>query len=241
VFSDRERFAKFVDKCSGIPDASERKVRGEQSGGTPVYNPYGAVWLYPKLENDYGLRDGIAHDLAYKEIVRHTGSENFYWLERGFGYQISTQMNGSIQSKFFATRSSGVIDTGGADSMPGFGDSPAGWRIRIGMELTGGQAMTLSELTKTRPQDYSNREMAAAYCFTDYLLHEQKEKLGEFLKSAYKEFVARYQEKKAPETAVELMNRLLETLEMSEEQFMDAFRLWALANYFELNAAEESK
>jgi hypothetical protein len=239
VFSDRARFAKFVDKCSGIPDASERKVRGEQSGGTPVYKPYGAVWLYPNLENDYGLRDGIAHDLAYKEVVRHTGSENFYWLERGFGYQLSTQMNGSIQSKFFATRSTGVIDTGGAESMPGFGDSPAGWRLRVGMELTGGTALSISELTKARPQGYTNREMAAAYCFTDYLLHEQKEKLGEFLKSAYKEFVSRYKAKKPPETAVELMNRLLATLGMTEQQFTDAFRIWALANYFELNKAEE--
>ncbi|MEZ5990920.1 MAG: hypothetical protein R3E76_01000 [Planctomycetota bacterium] len=241
VFSDRERFARFVDKCSGIPDASERKVRGEQSGGTPVYNPYGAVWFYPRLENDFGLRDGLAHDLAYKEIVRNTGGEQFYWLLRGFAYQVSTQMNGSIHSKFFATKSTGVIDTGGAEALPGFGDSPAGWRVMVGMELAAGTALTLTDLCKGRPQDYTNREMAAAYCLTDYLLHEKKEKLAAFLNSAYKEFVARYKEKKNPEDALELMNRLLESLEMDEQEFMDAFRIWALANYFDLNSAEEGK
>lgn len=241
VLSDRERFARFVDKCSGIPDASERKVRGEQSGGTPVYNPYGAVWLYPRLENDYGLRDGIAHDLALKEIQRHTGSENYYWLLRGFGYQLSTQMNGSIHSRFFAVKSTGVIDTGGAEAMPGFGDSPAGWRLRVGMELTGDSALTLSDLCKTRSQDYTDREMAAAYCFTDYILHEHKEKLSAFLQSAYTEFVARYKEKKGPETAQELLARMLESFEMDEEAFMSAFRLWSLANYFDLDASEQGK
>ena len=234
-------FARFVDKCSGIPDASERKVRGEQSGGTPVYNPYGAVWFYPRLENDFGLRDGLAHDLAYKEIVRNTGGEQFYWLLRGFAYQVSTQMNGSIHSKFFATKSTGVIDTGGAEALPGFGDSPAGWRLMVGMELAAGTALTLTDLCKGRPQDYTNREMAAAYCLTDYLLHEKKEKLAAFLDSAYKEFIARYKEKKNPEDALELMNRLLESLEMNEQEFMDAFRIWALANYFDLNSAEEGK
>lgn len=238
VFSQREKFAAFVDRCSGIRDASERKARAE-SGGTPVYNPYGAVWLYPNTDNDYGIRDGLAHDLAYKEILRHTRSEGMYWLPRGFAYLASTKMNGSVHSRFYATRSTGVIDTGGAEALPGFGPSPAGWRLKVGMMVAGKQTIPLGKLTQISGQHYGEDEIAAAYCYVDYLVNEHQEKLGEFLKSAHEEAIRRYREEEKPESAVELQERLLKTLGMTEEAFMTAFEKWALMNYFDMPVEQE--
>ncbi|MCB9893956.1 MAG: hypothetical protein H6839_05900 [Planctomycetes bacterium] len=239
VLIERDRFARFVEKCSGIPDASDRKTRAETSGGTPVYKPYGACWFYPNYTNDFGVRDGMAHDLGYKEMVRHFGSENYYWLIRGFGYVLSTQMNGSTSSRFFAVKSTGVIDTGGAESLPGLGNCAAGWRLHVAMTVAGDKPLTLSDLVKMRPQDYGQDETAAAFCFTDYLLHAHKEKLGEFMKNAYEEFVARYKEKKPAESASELLQRMLTVLGTNEPDFMTAFKTWAIANYIDLPSGED--
>ena len=238
VMKERERFSRFVDKCSGITDTAHRKEVASVSYGTPVYNPYGAVWLYPNLANDYGVRDGIAHDVASKEIFRLTGPEGAYWLARGLGYINSTHMNGSTSSIFYGVKTSGVLDTGGVEALPGFGNSSSGWRVQFGMELAGGTELKLSHLVKLRVGDYSQREMAHAFCYTDYLLNNHKDKLNEFLQGCYKERARRYNEKEDPETAAEILQRLWEALVLTEEQFMQGVRDWALANYFELPAEE---
>lgn len=238
VMQSRERFSKFVEACSGITDTAHRKEVAAVSFGTPTYSPYGAVWLYPNLANDYGVRDGIAHDVASKEIFRLCGGEGAYWLARGLGYINSTHMNGSTSSIFYGVKTSGVLDTGGAEALPGFGNSSSGWRVQFGMELTGGTELKLSHLVKLRVGDYSQREMAHAFCYTDYLLHEHKDKLNEFLQACYKERARRYNEKEAAETPQEILERLWTTLVLTEEQFMEKVRVWALANYFELPAEE---
>ena len=239
VMRDRERFSKFVETCSGITDVAHRKEVATISFGTPTYSPYGAVWLFPDLTNDYGVRDAIAHDVAAKEIFRLCGGEGAYWLARGLGYINSTHMNGSTSSIFYGVKTSGVLDTGGAEALPGFGNSSAGWRVQFGMELTGGTELKLSHLVKLRVGDYSQREMAHAYCYTDYLLHEHKDKLNEFLQACFKERARRYNEKEPAETPAEILQRLWETLVLTEEQFMEKVKTWALANYFALPVGDE--
>ncbi|MBZ0137186.1 MAG: hypothetical protein K8I27_12530 [Planctomycetes bacterium] len=238
VIRDRERFAKFVENCSGITDPTHRKEAATISHGTPTYNPYGAVWLYPSLENDYGVRDGIAHDVASKEIFRLCGPDGAYWLARGLGYINSTHMNGSTSSIFYGVKMTGVLDTGGAEALPGFGNSSAGWRVQVGMELVGGTEIKLSHLVKLRVGDYSQREMAHAFCYTDYLLHEHKDKLNEFLQACYEERARRYNAKEDAETAADILQRLWETLVLTEDQFMEKFRVWAQTTYFELPSGE---
>jgi hypothetical protein len=233
VLSQRERFARFVEKCSGINDAALRKDTAEVSGGGPTYNPYGTVWLYPDLANDFGLRDGLAHDIAAKEIFRYCGM-GAYWLARGLGYMNSTHMNGSVQSRFWIHKSTGVIDSAGREALPGMGDCAAGWRVEIGMQVAAEAELTLSALASVRDADFSQRETAAAFCFTDYLLHGHKAKLGEFLKSCYDERVRRNKEKLAPETPGETVERLYKVLETTEADFQQAFRVWVLKEYFAL-------
>lgn len=239
VLTERDRYARFVEKCSGITDAAHRKEAANAGWGTPTYNPYGSVWLYPNLANDYGLRDGIAHDLASKEIFRFCGTEGAYWLARGMGYLNSTHMNGSTAGTFFAVKTTGVIDSGGRESLPGFGNCSAGWRLRVAMEVTGGTELKLGQLAKLRVADFSQREMAHAFCFTDYLVREHQSKLAEFLKACYSERAKRYKEKQAEETAAEVLQRLYATLETTEDDFQAAFRTWVLANYVALPAKEE--
>lgn len=233
VLSERERFARFVESCSGITDASHRKEVATASGGSPVYNPYGSVWLYPRLENDYGLRDGIAHDIAAKEIFRYTG-QGAYWLARGFGYFNSTHMNGSATATFFGVRTTVVVDSGGREALPGFGNCSAGWRLNAGLEVAGGAALTPGDLIKLGVNDYTPREMAQAYAYTDFLVNARKEKFKEFLESAYKERTRRHNAKEAAMTAAETLELMYTTLELTEAEFMAAFREWALASYFAL-------
>lgn len=239
VMQSRDRFAKFVETCSGITDTAHRKEVASVSFGTPVYSPYGACWLYPNLANDYGVRDGIAHDVASKEIFRLCGGEGAYWLARGLGYINSTHMNGSTSSIFYGVKTSGVIDSGGVEALPGFGNCSSGWRVRFGLELTGGTELKLSHLVKLRVGDYSQREMAHAFCYTDYLLNQQKDKLNEFLQACYKERARRHNAKEPAETPAEVLQRLWETLVLTEDQFMEKVREWALANYFALPAEEK--
>ncbi|MCB9934081.1 MAG: hypothetical protein H6840_00170 [Planctomycetes bacterium] len=239
VMVDRDRYARFVEKCSGITDAAHRKEAATVGWGTPTYNPYGSVWLYPRLDNDYGLRDGIAHDLASKEIFRFCGTEGAYWLARGLGYLSSTHMNGSTQGTFYAVKTTGVIDSGGRESLPGLGNCAAGWRLRVAMEITGGTELKPGELARLRVVDFSQREMAHAFCYTDFLVNQHRAGLSEFLKACYDERARRYKEKQDPETATEILARLYKTLETTEEDFMAAFRTWALANYVALPIQEE--
>jgi len=233
VLNQRERFARFVDQCSGITDASHRAEVARDSGGTPVYNPFGSVWLYPRLDDDHGLRDAVAHDIASKEVFRYAGL-NAYWLGRGMGYINSAQMASSTRAQFYGIRSTGVIDSGGREALPGLGPSPAGWRLRVGMELIADSSMSLSDLGRLRISDYHEREMAHAFCFTDYLVHNHREKLAAFLRDAFQERSNRAREEIAEETGPELIARLLRNLEMTEQQFMDGFRLWAFETYFRL-------
>jgi hypothetical protein len=233
VLSQRERFARFIEKCSGINDAGLRKDMANNSAGGQTFNPYGAVWLYPDLASDFGLRDGMAHDIATKEIVRHCGT-SATWLKFGLSYMNSTHMNGTVRSKFWVHKSTGVIDSGKCEALPGLGDCAAGWRVEVGMQAAAETDMTLSALANVRDPDFTQREVAAAFCITDYLVNQHKAKLAEFLKAAHAEGQRRMKEKLAPETPAELVTRLYATLETTEADFQAAFRTWVLANYFVL-------
>jgi hypothetical protein len=233
VLSQRDRFSRFVEKCSNINDAGLRKDIATNSGGGQTYSPYGAVWLYPDLTNDFGLRDGMAHDIATKEIVRHCGV-SATWLMRGLGYMNSTHMNGSVRSKFWVHKATGVIDSGGREALPGMGECAAGWRVEVGMQCAAEVDVTLSQLVKVRDADFSQREVASAFCFTDYLVNQHKAKLAEFLKATHAESQRRMKEKLAPESPSDLVARLYTTLETTETDFQAAFRAWVLANYFVL-------
>lgn len=233
VLRERERFGRFIETCSGIEEASRRKEIAQVGGGTPVERPYGACWLYPNLDNDYGIRDGMAHDLAQKQITIHTG-DGAFWLAFGAGYLNSTHMNGSTSSRFYAVKSSQIIDTGGVEALPGFGESPAGWRLRVVMEITGGKRTKLRELAYSRPADYDNRAMAHAYCYTDYLINMHREKLAVFLKASYEERMKRIKAKEAGETPGAILDRLFATLELDEANFQAEFEKWCLTNYIKL-------
>lgn len=233
VIATRERFAAFVDKCSGLTDASERAEISKVSSGSQVFNPYGSVWLYPNLQDDYGLRDAIAHDVAIKDVFRCTGDVG-YWLAHGFGYLNSTHMNGSCASTFYGTRSSGVINTGGKESLPGLGSCSAGWRLHVALSLAGNKAIKPSQLATTRMNDFTEEHMAAAFCIVDFLSSQHKEKLKAFFESALAERMKRIKEKGTPETGQEIVNRLYAELGMDEAAFMTAFKTWAVVNYIKL-------
>ncbi|MBE7491552.1 MAG: hypothetical protein HS108_07345 [Planctomycetes bacterium] len=229
----RERFAAFIDKCSGLTDPSERSEIAKVGGGAQVFNPYGSVWLYPNTENDYGLRDAIAHDVSLKDVLRCTDMGG-YWLAHGFGYLNSTHMNGSCASTFYGTRASGVINTGGKESLPGLGTCAAGWRLEVLLRLVGGTAIKPGELARLRVNDFTEDHMAAAFCIADYLSSQHKEKLKAFFEGALAERSKRRKDKQAPETGTELVNRLLNELGMDEGAFMVAFKAWAVVNYVKL-------
>lgn len=233
VLSQRDRFALFVERCSGIADSGLRKDMANKSGGGQTFSPYGCVWLYPNLTDDYGLRDGMSHDIATKEILRHCGN-GATWLMRGMGYMNSTHMNGSVRTKFWVHKATGVIDSGGREALPGMGDCAAAWRVEIGMQAAAGVDVTLTELVKVPDPEFSQREVAAAFCFTDYLVNQHKAKLAEFLKSAHAEGQRRMKEKLAAETPAEIVARLYQTMETDEASFQSAFRAWVLSNYYVL-------
>lgn len=233
VIATRERFAAFIDKCSGLTDASERAEISKVSSGAQVFNPYGSAWLYPNTENDHGLRDAIAHDVALKDVFRCTG-EAGYWLAHGFGYLNSTHMNGSCSSTFYGTRSSGVINTGGKESLPGLGSCAAGWRLEVALALAGNKALKPSQLATTRVNDFTEDHMAAAFCIADFLSSQHREKLKAFFESALAERMKRIKEKATPETASEIVSRLYTELGMDEAAFMTAMKAWATVNYLKL-------
>lgn len=237
VFTQRDHFAKFVDTCSNIADASKRSEITKVGYGTEVYRPYGAAYLSPGIHDQGPVRDGIAHDLGSKVITRHT-AWNFYWLARGYGYLLSTQMNGSVAQQFYGLQTSAVIETGGRDALPGLGRSAAAWRLHAATDCAAGGGMTLSELVAARPADYKLREMAHAFSITEFLVAEHKTALVKFLKEAQAEMVARTRETKDHETGPELAQRLLKCLEMTEEEFNQARTAWVLENYVRLPGAE---
>ncbi|MCC6466076.1 MAG: hypothetical protein IT463_12120 [Planctomycetes bacterium] len=236
VFNNRDRFASFVEKCSGIEDPAQRNEVAKVSGGSETFKPYGSVWLYLQTGNDYGLRDGIAHDLGYKEITRCCGN-TAYWLAHGFGYLNSTQMNGSTHARFYGVKASTVIDTGGKDALPGLGDSPAGWRLHTAMLAAGNKLLKPSQLGAVRVNDLDNSHMAQSYCYAEFLVTQHKDKFSAFLKASIKDRSKRIKEKGQPETASEQNGRLFTELGLTEDEFVTAFRAWAIANYAKLPGA----
>lgn len=237
VFRTRAHFAKFLETCSNIQDASKRAEIAKVGYGAEVYKPYGAVYLSPVVDDQGPVRDAIAHDIGSKAIVRHTGW-NTYWLARGFGYYCSTQMNGSVAQQFYGVQTSAVVDSGGHDALPGFGRSAATWRLLVAMEAAAGTAMPLSELVAARPADYKRREIAHAFSFAEFLIAEHKPALAKFLQSAQAEVAKRAQEKKDNETGPEQMQRLLQCLELSEEDFNKAHAAWVLEEYVRLGVED---
>lgn len=235
VFKQRDHFAKFIEACSNINDAAQRAEYAKVGYGAEVYRPYGAVFLYERLENDWSLRDAIAHDLGAKAVVRNTGW-NCYWLVRGSGYLNSTQMNGSAATTMYAVKTSAVIDSGGRESLPGLGKCAAGWRLEVAMEVAAGSEMTLDALTKHRAPDYSTREMAHAFAMTEFLTLKYKEALKDFLDSARTELALRSKEKRQPESSEELTERLLKTLGKSGDELQAEFRAFVTENYVQLPA-----
>lgn len=233
VIGTRERFATFVEKCSGIDDPSHRAEVSKVSGGTPVYKPYGSVWLYADADNDYTLRDAMAHDIAGKEVSLRVGDGSF-WLERGFGYVNSVHMNGSTRAKFYGVKQSGIIDTGGRESFPGLGECAAGWRMKAAIQVAGNKAPKPSDLARTRINDFNEDTMAMSFAYADYLVNQHGDKLKSFFDGAYKERMARNKEKKPGETGQEIVSRLYTELGMDEAAFMNSFRAWAITNYVKL-------
>ncbi len=230
VFREREHYAAFVEKCSGISDERRRAETANNGYGSEVFSPYGAVFLYPQTDNDYGLRDAIAHDLAVKTI-RACTDWGAYWLVRGFGYLNSTQMNGSVESRFFLPRSSAVIDSGGREALPGLGKCASTWRLEIAMEYAANSALSLNKLVAVRPADYREREVAHSFVFTEFVLANHREKLTNFLKAAREERMARAREEKPLLTGAELLERMLKELGLTEDEFNQGCRAWVLENY----------
>ena len=238
VFGNRERFAAFIEKCSGIEDTAHRAEVARASHGTPVFKPYGSVWLYEFLDNDSGLRDAIAHDVAYKEVARCTDGGG-YWLAQGMGYLLSAQMNGTTLARFYGIRSSGVIDSGGKEALPGLGISPPGWRVRVALMLAGDKAPAPSHLAALRVNDYTNDHMALAFCWSEFLASRHAVQLKVYLESALKERMARLKEKKPQLTAAEVLARLYEALKVGEAGFMAEFKAWALSEYLRLPTGKD--
>lgn len=237
VFRNREHFAKFIDTCSNINDAAQRAEYAKVGYGAEVYRPYGAVFLYERLDNDWSLRDAISHDLGAKSVVRNTGW-NCYWLVRGMGYLTSTQMNGSTATRLYAVKTSGVIDSGGRESLPGLGQCAAGWRFEVAMRVVAGKEMTLTQLSKHRAADYGQDEMAHAFACTEFLIAKHKEALGAFLDSARAELGLRMKEKRNPESADELLARLIKELAVTPEALHEQFRSFVIENYVTLPPVE---
>jgi len=233
VIATRERFAAFIDKCSGLTDASERSEIAKVSSGAQVFKPYGSVWLFPNTTDDFGLRDAIAHDVAIKDVFRCTGDAG-YWLAHGFGYLNSVHMNGSATSTFYGTRASGVINTGGKESLPGLGACAAGWRLQVVTSLAGNKALKPSDLARLRVNDYTEEHMAAAFCIADFMSSQHKDKLKAFFEGALKERMQRIKDKGTPETAQEIITRMFSEFGMDETAFMNEFKTWAVTNYVKL-------
>lgn len=233
VLGTRERFAAFVEKCSGIEDPRHRAEVSKASDGTTTYSPYGAVWLYPDVSNDWGLRDAIAHDVAIKEVFRCTG-DGAYWLAQGMGYLASTHMNSSTAARFYGVKASSAIESGGKDAMPGLGNSPAGWRLHAALMAAGGRVITPGKLAALRVSDFRAEHMAMAFCWADFLAARRADQMKKFYDSAQAERAARLRDKRAGETPEELVSRLYTALETDEAALTVAFSTWVLEEYVRL-------
>lgn len=231
VFDTREDFKVFVNKCSGHPDAAYRKEVANAGGGMNVNNPFGAVWLYPGKASPRWMHDSISHELAGMEIQRHTGNAGF-WLMKGFGYLMSSRMSSTTSARFFAVKKSQMIDSGGVDALPGFGDSPCGWRLQVAMQVVAESAMDSLELATT--SEPTNISMAHALAYVEFLLSEKKEKFKAFLKDAQSERGKRFKNQQPPEDATEIHGRLTAAMETSTKGLHEEFRQWVIANYIRL-------
>jgi len=236
VVSTREEFGKFVEKCSNIPDGSKRSEIGKAGFGTQVREPLGGVWLYSLTTKNDGLRDQLTHQVGTQVISSQIGWR-LYWMVRGFGYQASSRISATITSRFFAVKSTSVIDTGGKESLPGLGGTPAAWRIQTLIGLQEG-SLSLDDLTAGQGARFSDTDAAFSFCLMDYLLIEKQEQLKAFLKDAAKVRFERYNDKQQPESAAELQERLMRHLETDATGFMAAFKEWAFKSYIDFGKDE---
>jgi hypothetical protein len=233
VFSERDAYSKFIEACSNIKNDVTRRESARSGFGARVYGPEGAAFQQPNVENDHFVRDAIAHDLGTRLIGYHT-SWSGYWLARGVGYLNSSEMNGSIEQRFWVPKSTAVIESGGREALPGLGFCAANWRLTVAMDVAAGKAMSPAQLAAVRIADYDERHMAYAFCFAEFLSKQHTERLGKFLVSARAERVRRAADKKSDEDAQESVKRLLASLEMDEEQFKQAFATWVAESFVRL-------
>ncbi|MCF6228909.1 MAG: hypothetical protein L3J82_09690 [Planctomycetes bacterium] len=236
VFDEREDFKVFVNTCSSHPDAAYRREVAEAGGGMNVYHPFGAVWLYPGQDSSRWMHDGISHELASMEVQRHTSDAGF-WIMKGFGYLMSARMASSTKARFFQTKKSQVIESGGVDALPGFGDSPCGWRLLVAMSVSAGKEVRAVELAKAK--EFTNHTMAHAFAFVEFMLLEKKEKFKAFLLDALKERNRRRADKLPPENNVEVLNRLVTAMEIDRNALHEEFCAWVLKTYVRLPAEED--
>jgi hypothetical protein len=236
IFATRKSYQSFIEKCSNISDPTTRSDAATKADGSEVYKPYGTAYLHPDTENDYAMRDAIAHDIAVKAVLPSTGW-NGYYLLRGMGYLNSVQMNGSITSTFWAVKASGATGTE-REALPGLGRCAAGWRLLVATECACGGALDFAQLAALRAPDYGERDMAYSFCLADYLVSQHKERLAKFMTSARTELAARRKDKRELESGAELFERLLTTLELDTESFKSAFAAWVGENYLRLPEGE---
>jgi hypothetical protein len=237
VFSERDGFSKFIERCSNIKNDMTRRESARNGFGAMVFNPDGAAFLQLNVEDDQFVRDAIAHDLGARLVAYHT-SWSGYWLARGAGYLTSSEMNGSILQRFWVPKSTAVIPSGGREALPGLGFSAANWRLTVAMDVVAGKATTPSQLAVVKIADYDERDMAYAFCFAEFLSKQHKPKLAKFLESARAERVRRAADKEPDEDAQEMVKRLLAELEMNEEQFNQAFSAWVTESFVRLPQPE---
>ncbi|MCC6574445.1 MAG: hypothetical protein IT462_11705 [Planctomycetes bacterium] len=235
VFNVREDFAKFVEQCSGIEDAAIRR-EAAASFGCPVKNPNGTVWLNVNNDDDVSQRDAVAHEIGTRVMSAACGW-SLYWLTRGFGYYMSAQMMGSTKTTVFSLKSSAaLVDSGGVNSLLGLGITPEGWRLRIARTAAAGKLATLTQMTTAQAKGADEQRIAQAFCMTEFLVTQCREKLTSFVKSAAKDSAQRRKENKAAATGAELQNMLLIELGQDEDEFNKAFCDWVLASYLSLPA-----
>lgn len=236
VLDTREDFATFIKKCSGHPDAAYRKEVAAAGGGMSVYNPFGTVWLCPGKDSPRSMHDAISHELGSMEIQRHTGDAG-YWLMKGFGYLMSSRMSSTTTTRFFRVKKSQVIDSGGVESLPGFADTPCGWRLLVAMSVSAGKEVDSLALAKAK--EFTNHSMAHAFAFVEFMLLEKKEKFKAFLLDALKERNRRRADKLPPETNVDVLNRLVAAMEVDQNALHEEFCAWVLKTYVRLPSEED--
>jgi hypothetical protein len=232
VLDDRPNYAKFIESCAGIDDAQRRKEIAEQGWGYATRKPTGNVWLYPRPQEDAGLRDGMAHEIGSYTIASKCGYR-LYWLNRGLGFTMSNRACGTVRANFSLVRGSQVIPSD-VEAMPGNGTCTAAWRFLVVLAIAGGKTLGLTELTRSNSSNFGELQCAFGFAYTEFLLTKYKDKLAPFLKSAYDDTYERYKKKESPESADETLARLLKHLDTSSDALQTDFALWAVDNYLKL-------